>query len=193
MPSWSPTATNASMRVLPAPAPKRAYRAVDLHRAGARRRCTELATARPRLSWPWKPTCASSPISATSGRDAVGDLLEDHRAGGVDDVDALAAGVGHDPGLLGEHLGRLGVGHHQEADGLQAELAGQAEVLDRDVGLGAVGGDRARSTRRCRAHARMSSLVPTPGQHQARRSWPASRSRPRPSSAPLVGAARSRS
>ena len=33
--------------------------------------------------------------------------------------------------------------HHQEADGLQAQLAGQPEVLDRDVGLGAVGGDPA--------------------------------------------------
>ena len=38
-------------------------------------------------------------------------------------------------------FGRLGVGHHQEAHGLQADLAGQAEVLDGDVGLGAVGGD----------------------------------------------------
>jgi hypothetical protein len=33
------------------------------------------------------------------------------------------------------------VGHHQEPDGLQPELAGQPEVLDRDVGLGAVRGD----------------------------------------------------
>ena len=33
--------------------------------------------------------------------------------------------------------------HHQEPDGLQAQLAGQPEVLDRDVGLGAVGGDAA--------------------------------------------------
>ena len=33
--------------------------------------------------------------------------------------------------------------HHQEADGLQPELAGQPEVLDRDVGLGAVGRDPA--------------------------------------------------
>ena len=33
--------------------------------------------------------------------------------------------------------------HHQKADGLQTEVAGEAEVLDRDVGLGAVGGDPA--------------------------------------------------
>ena len=42
---------------------------------------------------------------------------------------------------VGEHLGRLRVGHHQEPDGLEADLAGEAEVLDRDVGLGAVRGD----------------------------------------------------
>ena len=36
------------------------------------------------------------------GGDAVGDVLEDQGAGGVHDVDALAAGVGHDPGLLGQ-------------------------------------------------------------------------------------------
>ena len=33
--------------------------------------------------------------------------------------------------------------HHQEPDGFQAELAGQPEVLDGHVGLGAVGGDPA--------------------------------------------------
>ena len=94
-----------------------------------------------RFSWPWKPTWASLPSSATTASTRVADVLEDHRPGRVDDVDALAAGVGHDPRLRGEHLGRLGVGHHQEADGLEADLAGQTEVLDRDVGLGAVGGD----------------------------------------------------
>ena len=33
------------------------------------------------------------------------------------------------------------MGHHQEADGFEAEFAGESEVLDRDVGFGAVGGD----------------------------------------------------
>ena len=75
--------------------------------------------------------------------DPVGDALHDQGAGGVDDVDALAARVDHDPGLLRQHLGRLGVAHHQEADGLQAELAREPEVLLGDVGLGAVGGDPA--------------------------------------------------
>ena len=68
-------------------------------------------------------------------------VVEDHRPGRVDHVDALAAGVGHDPGLAGERVGRDRVGHHQEADRLEPELAGQREVLLGDVGLGAVGGD----------------------------------------------------
>jgi hypothetical protein len=37
--------------------------------------------------------------------------------------------------------GRGPVRQHQEADGLHAQVAGQPEVLDRHVGLGAVGGD----------------------------------------------------
>ena len=68
---------------------------------------TELATPRPRFSWPWKPTWASSPSSATSAATRSADTVEDQRAGRVDDVDALAAGVGHDPGLRGQHLRRL--------------------------------------------------------------------------------------
>jgi len=36
---------------------------------------------------------------------------------------------------------RHGVRHHEEAHGLEPDLAGQAEVLVRDVGLCAVGGD----------------------------------------------------
>ena len=73
----------------------------------------------------------------------VGHTLEHQRPGGVDDVDALAAGVGHDAGLCGQLLRRNGVAHHQEPDGLQPELAAQPEVLDGHVGLGAVGGDPA--------------------------------------------------
>lgn len=73
----------------------------------------------------------------------VGDAVEHQGAGGVDDIDALAAGVGHDAGLGGQFLRRNRVGHHQEPDGFQAQLAGQPEMLDRDVGLGAVGGNPA--------------------------------------------------
>ena len=76
-------------------------------------------------------------------RDPVANALEHQRSRGVDDVDALTSGVGHDAGLRGQLLRRDGVGHHQEPDGFQAQLAGQPEVLDRDVGLGAVGGDPA--------------------------------------------------
>jgi hypothetical protein len=74
-------------------------------------------------------------------RDAIADLLEDERTGRVDHVHALAAGIDHDAGLLGQDFGLYRVRHHQEADGLQVELARKAEVLDGDVGLGRVGGD----------------------------------------------------
>ena len=110
--------------------------------------------------------------------DPVGGLLHDQRAGGVDDVDALAAGVDHDPRLLGQHLGRLGVAHHQEADGLQAELAGQPEVLDRDVGLGAVGGDPADLAAVVLRGADVVLGADARGA-SGTRSWRASRSRPR--------------
>ena len=133
---------NASSGVLPAPAPKRRTEP-SIWVAPARAAMIVLATPRPRFSWPWKPTVGLVADLGDERGDPVGGLLHDQRAGRVDDVHALAAGVDHDPGLLGEHLGRLGVAHHQEADGLQAELAGQAEVLDRDVRLGAVGGDPA--------------------------------------------------
>ncbi len=77
------------------------------------------------------------------GGDPVTGLFHDEGAGGVDDVHALAARVGHDAGLPGQHLRRPAVRHHEEPDGLQAEFAGEAEVLDGDVRLGAVGGDPA--------------------------------------------------
>ena len=76
-------------------------------------------------------------------RHPVAHAFEDQRSGGVDDVDALATGVGHDAGLGGQLLGRNRVRHHQEPDGFQSQLPGQAEVLDGHVGLGAVGGDPA--------------------------------------------------
>jgi hypothetical protein len=62
-------------------------------------------------------------------------------AGGVGDVHDLGAGVGHDPGLIGQPLGAVLVGHHEEADRGHAELPGQGEVLGGDVGLGAMRGD----------------------------------------------------
>jgi hypothetical protein len=75
--------------------------------------------------------------------DPVAHLLEHERARGVDDVHAPAAGVGHDPRLLRQRLGRRGVRHHEEADGLEPEVAREAEVLDGDVRLGAVRRDPA--------------------------------------------------
>ena len=68
---------------------------------------------------------------------------EDHRAGGVDDVRALAPGVDHDPGLLGLTELAIGAGQldrgerqrpHRVAEkfehGLLRECAFRAEVAD---------------------------------------------------------------
>ena len=106
----SHTATNASIGVLPAPAPKRRVRAVDLHGAGAdgehRVGHAERRGSRGRGSRPARRRRARRRSAATRSVD----LVEDQRAGRVDDVDALAAGVGHDPGLLGQRLRRLASG-----------------------------------------------------------------------------------
>ena len=82
-------------------------------------------------------------------------------------VDALAAGVGHDAGLSGQLLRRDGVAHHQESDGFQPQFAGQPEMLDRHVGLGAVGGDPAD---RAAVVLRFLDVLfgAHPGQHQER-------------------------
>ena len=141
-PILSNTPISASTGALPAPAPKRRHAAVDLlgagpdglHRVGDAQAEVLVAVE------------ADLGVVAELGdqrRDPVGHPLEHQRAGRVDDVDALAPGVGHDAGLRGQLLRRNGVGHHQKPDRLQAQLAGQAEVLDRHVGLGAVGGDPA--------------------------------------------------
>ena len=191
MPSRSATAAKHSSGVFPAPAPK-ARVDPSICTAPDRTARTLLATDRPRFSWPWKPTWASSPSSTTSAATRSPHVLEDHGPGGVDHVHALAAGVGHDPGLAGEHLGWLGVRHHQEADRFQPDLPRQAEVLDGDVGLGAVRGDPDDGDAEIRARLDV-VLRAEPGQHQ--------RGDPRPGGGlhrglhqdPLVGLARSRS
>src|SRR5262249_60576127 len=56
-------------------------------------------------------------------------------------VDTLRPRVHHDPGLPGQLVWRGLVRHHQEPDGLHAQVAGQPEVLDGYIRLGAVGRD----------------------------------------------------
>ena len=187
-----PRRRSTSSGVLPAPAPK-ARVEPSICTAPARTARTLLATDSPRFSWPWKPTCASSPTSATSAATRSADLLQDHGAGRVDHVDALAAGVGHDPGLGRQRLGRLAVGHHQEARPSPARAPGPGRsagsAMSASVQCVAI---RTIDTPRS-AQALMSSLVPRPGQHQRRDPGPGGGSPPRPSSAPARRSARSRS
>jgi hypothetical protein len=63
------------------------------------------------------------------------------RAGGIHDVNAIAAIALHEQRLFRENFSRTHVGHHQEADGFQTHLLRHAEVLLGNVGLGALRGD----------------------------------------------------
>ncbi|MCY1358997.1 hypothetical protein D9M69_455480 [compost metagenome] len=75
------------------------------------------------------------------GAHAVADVLHVHGATGVGHVDALRAVALHQLALSGQFFRRNHVAHHQEADGVHAQLAGVLDVLPGDVRLGAVGGD----------------------------------------------------
>ncbi len=61
--------------------------------------------------------------------------------GGVRQVDIVGSGLHEDGGLLGQLLRADHMHHHEKADGEHAVLLGVLDVLDGDVGLGAVGGD----------------------------------------------------
>ena len=73
---------------------------------------------------------------AESGLHVIGQ----HGARRVGDVDAVGAVAFHQQSLLDQALSAVHVRHHQEAHGVQVQLARQRDVLFADVGLGAVGG-----------------------------------------------------
>src|ERR1700757_1059509 len=72
--------------------------------------------------------------------DPLGDVTHRHRTTGVDDVDASRAVALHEFGLLRQNGRRGHVAHHQEADGVHAEIPCGGDVCGRGVGLRAVGG-----------------------------------------------------
>ncbi|MNZ77218.1 hypothetical protein D3C78_957470 [compost metagenome] len=76
----------------------------------------------------------------TQGADARLDVFRQHVAGRVGDVHGLRAVGLHQLALLGDAGRVVEVGHHQEARGVHAQLAGEGDVLRRGVRLGAVGG-----------------------------------------------------
>lgn len=65
-------------------------------------------------------------------------VARQHVAGRVHDVHGLRAVGLHQLALLGQALGIVEVGHHQEARGIHAELARVGDVLRTGVRLGAV-------------------------------------------------------
>ena len=73
------------------------------------------------------------------------DLVPQQGSGGIDDVDAIRPVGLHQLGLPGQFRGREHVGHHQESRDIHPEVACIPDVLLRDVGLRAMGGDAYRS------------------------------------------------
>lgn len=72
--------------------------------------------------------------------DFLAHLIRQHVARRVGAIDAVGAVALHQARLLQQFLGADPVRHHQEAHGIQAHLAGHADMLAGHIGLGAVGG-----------------------------------------------------
>ncbi|MCY1511327.1 hypothetical protein D9M68_457430 [compost metagenome] len=70
--------------------------------------------------------------------EALADVLHVHRTTGVGHIHAGGAVALHQLRLLRQLLAGQHVAHHQEADGVHAQLASVFDVLTRDVRLGAV-------------------------------------------------------
>ena len=100
-------------------------------------------------------------------RHPIGNPVENQRPGGVDHVHALAARIGHDPGLSRQFFRRHCVRHHQKPDRLQPQPAGETEMLRRHIRLGAMGRD---PTDRPPVIARLNDVIggAQPRQHQKR-------------------------
>jgi hypothetical protein len=98
--------------------------------------------------------------------DPVADLLQHERPGRVDHVDALAAGVGHDPACLASASGGWECAIIRKPT-VSSPSSRPARSAARDVGLGAVGGDPAD---RGAVIGRGQDVVgdPDAGQHQER-------------------------
>jgi hypothetical protein len=65
----------------------------------------ELATPMARLWWPWKPSSVSGLSASRTAADARLDVVGQHVAGRVGDVDAVGAVALHQPGLLDQAFG----------------------------------------------------------------------------------------
>src|SRR5690554_4105568 len=73
------------------------------------------------------------------GAEAVPDVVHVHGTAGVHHVQAGGAVVFHHLRLFSQALRGLHVAHHQEADGVHAQLSCVLDVLFGDIGFGAVG------------------------------------------------------
>ena len=73
------------------------------------------------------------------GAKAIADIAHIHRPPGIDHVDTGRAVGLHLQRLLRQLLRGGHMAHHQKADGVHAQLAGEGDMLRRDIRLGAVG------------------------------------------------------
>ena len=153
MPSRSKTAASTSVGVLPAPAPSAA-------RASRRSRSRRPRSAASELATPSAEVLVAVEADLRVGAELVAQRRDPRRARRRGSARRpsrrrrrTGAGVGHDPRLLGQLLRLDHVGHHQEADGLEAELAGQREVLARRCRPRCSGWRCGRPRRRARAPA----------------------------------------
>ena len=135
---------NGSIGQLPAPAPWPASEA-STRVTPSSTATTELATARERFWCAWMPIWVSGSQDVPVGADPLADAVHGEPAAGVGDVYAVGAVGLHERGLPGELVCGGQVAHHQEPGDVHAEVPGGADVLGRDVGLGAVGRDADRA------------------------------------------------
>src|SRR5690554_1138853 len=76
-----------------------------------------------------------------NGAEPVADVVHVHGTAGVHHVDTGGTVAFHQLGLFGQALRSLHVAHHQEADGVHAQLARVLDVLLGYIRLGAMGGN----------------------------------------------------
>ena len=129
----------------------RAHARQTRRRRGWRRARTatmELATPSDRLWWAWMPISVVGRSTLAQRVDAVGDVA--HQPSRRRSRRRRRTSRRSPPSARPARPARRGahVAHHQEADGVHAELARGRDMLGGDVGLGAVGGHPHRRSRR---------------------------------------------
>ena len=141
IPSRSATAAKHSRRVAGA-RPEGPRRAVDLHRARPGRQDAVGDRQAEVLVAVEADLRVATELGDERADVVLGHVLQDHGPGRMKcHVHALAAGIGHDPLWRASTSGRWEWAIIRKPTVSRPSSPGETEVLDGDVGLGAVGGD----------------------------------------------------